>query len=42
MKSIELDEKINALEFLNHNKSNTLQILSTNDRIIKLWKMENR
>ena len=24
LKSIELDEKINALEFLNHNKSNTL------------------
>ena len=42
LKSIELDEKINALEFLNHNKSSTLQILSTNDRIIKLWKMENR
>ena len=42
LKSIELDEKINALEFLNHNKSSKLQILSTNDRIIKLWKMENR
>ena len=42
LKSIELDEKINALEFLNHNKSSRLQILSTNDRIIKLWKIENR
>ena len=42
MKSIELDEKINSLEFLNGNKSSTIQILSTNDRIIKLWKMANR
>lgn len=39
MKSIELDEKINAIEFVN-NKQSVLQMLSTNDRIIKLWKFE--
>ena len=39
LKSIELDEKINAIEFVN-NKSSVLQMLSTNDRIIKLWKFE--
>ena len=37
LKSIELDEKINAIEFVN-NKSSMLQMLSTNDRVIKLWK----
>ena len=42
LKSIELDEKINSLEFLHHNKNSSLQLLSTNDRVIKLWKMENR
>lgn len=39
LKSIELDEKINAIEFVN-NKNSVLQMLSTNDRIIKLWKFE--
>jgi len=42
LKSIELNEKINALEFLNQNKLNSPQILTTNDRIIKLWKLENK
>lgn len=37
LKSIELDEKINSIEFVN-NKSSMLQMLSTNDRVIKLWK----
>ena len=41
LKSIELDEKINAIEFIN-NKNSPLQLLSTNDRIIKLWKMEHK
>jgi serine/threonine-protein phosphatase 2A regulatory subunit B len=39
LKSIELDEKINAIEFVN-NKQSALQMLSTNDRIIKLWKFD--
>ena len=38
LKSIELDEKINAIEFIN-NKQSALAFLSTNDRIIKLWKV---
>jgi len=42
LKSIELDEKINSLKFLCTPKASNLQLLSTNDRIIKLWKLENR
>ena len=41
LKSIELDEKINSIEFVN-NKSGPLGLLSTNDRVIKLWKIEHR
>jgi serine/threonine-protein phosphatase 2A regulatory subunit B len=41
LKSIELDEKINSLEFCN-NKSSKVQMITTNDRVIKLWKMEYR
>ena len=39
LKSIELDEKINSIEFTN-NKHSALQMLTTNDRIIKLWKID--
>jgi serine/threonine-protein phosphatase 2A regulatory subunit B len=39
LKSIELDEKVNSLEFVN-NKNGALQFLSTNDRVIKLWRVE--
>ena len=43
LSSVELDERINAVEFLKQPKQSTLvQLLSTNDRIIKLWKLENR
>ena len=42
LKSLELDEKINSLEFLKQPKNSKVQLLSTNDRIIKLWKLENR
>ena len=42
LKSLELDEKINALEFLHQPKTSTLQLLSTNDRIIKLWKLKKK
>lgn len=41
LKSIELDEKINSLEFCN-TRTGPLQFLSTNDRIIKLWRMESK
>lgn len=39
LKSIELEEKVNALEFVNK-KNGPLQFLSTNDRVIKLWRVE--
>jgi len=39
LKSIELDEKINSIEFVN-NRQSILQMLTTNNRIIKLWKFE--
>ena len=42
LKSLELDEKINALEFLRHPNNNSVQMLSTNDRIVKLWKLKDR
>lgn len=48
LKSIELEEKINHVQFLNTRApkhrglggGESLQFLSTNDRIIKLWKVE--
>lgn len=36
-----MDEKINSIEFVN-NKQGPLALLSTNDRVIKLWKIEHR
>jgi len=39
LKSIELDEKINSIEFINNNSS-SLRMLTTNDRVIKLWKFD--
>ena len=39
LKSIELEEKINSIEFVSQPGSN-LMFLSTNDRVIKLWKCE--
>lgn len=48
LKSIELEEKINHIQFLNtrapkqSNFGSQLQFLSTNDRIIKLWNVEYR
>jgi serine/threonine-protein phosphatase 2A regulatory subunit B len=42
LKSVELNEKINALEFLHTFKSNSTKLLSTNDRMIKLWSIEQR
>ena len=40
LKSIELDEKINSIEFINYNSSSSLRMLTTNDRLIKLWKFD--
>lgn len=39
LKSVELGEKINSLTFLPPNGANSLKLLSTNDRVIKLWKI---
>lgn len=39
LKSIELDEKINSIEFIKNNHG-SLKMLTTNDRVIKLWKFD--
>ena len=41
LKSIEMEEKVNDIEFLHQNKSDSIQLLSTNDRIIKLWSLKH-
>jgi serine/threonine-protein phosphatase 2A regulatory subunit B len=38
LKSAEIEEKINAMEWIN-NKSSSLQMLSANDKTIKLWRL---
>lgn len=47
LKSMELDERINAIEFLRSkrlaeggNTPPSLELLSTNDRVIKFWKVD--
>ncbi len=44
LKSIELEEKINCIQFLNHRRPSLGDIgfISTNDRIIKLFKVKFR
>ena len=42
LKSTELDEKINSLEFLNSPHLSSVKLLSTNERVIKLWHLENK
>jgi serine/threonine-protein phosphatase 2A regulatory subunit B len=37
LKSAEIEEKINSIEWIN--KSSSLQLLSANDKNIKLWKL---
>jgi serine/threonine-protein phosphatase 2A regulatory subunit B len=38
LKSSEIEEKINSIEWIN-NKSSSLQMLSANDKTIKLWRL---
>ena len=38
MKSTEIGEKINAVEWINNNES-ALRVVSANDKVIKLWKI---
>jgi hypothetical protein len=42
LKSIELEEKINHIQFINQRRPsmNKIGLLSTNDRIIKLWNVK--
>jgi serine/threonine-protein phosphatase 2A regulatory subunit B len=40
LKSIELNEKINDLEFLYPTRNNATNLLTTNDKIIKLWSID--
>lgn len=35
-----MDEKINSIEFLHSKKKDSVSLLSTNDRIIKLWNIK--
>ena len=42
LKSVELDEKINSLEFLNNTQQSNLKLLSTNERVIKLWNLKSQ
>jgi serine/threonine-protein phosphatase 2A regulatory subunit B len=44
LKSIELEEKINHIQFINQRRPcmNNIGLLSTNDRIIKLWNVKFR
>lgn len=38
LKSTEIGEKINAVEWINNNES-ALRVVSANDKVIKLWKI---
>ena len=38
LKSLEIEEKINQVQWVNHNCGSRL-ILSTNDKTVKLWKV---
>lgn len=40
MKSAEIEEKINSLEWLNVGRA-PLQLLTTNDNVVKLWRISN-
>ena len=41
LKSLEIEEKINRLRWVNHGGHSRL-VLSTNDKTIKLWKVSPR
>jgi serine/threonine-protein phosphatase 2A regulatory subunit B len=42
LKSIEVNERINSLAFIHNTGSGSLRLISTNDKVIKLWKIDNR
>lgn len=41
LKSVDIEERINSIEWL-HGSNNSLLMLSTNDKTIKLWKLSNK
>ncbi len=41
LKSVDIEERINAIEWL-YPSNNSLLMLSTNDKTIKLWKLSNK
>lgn len=42
LKSVELSERINAMEFLKTRSVDKVELLSSNERVVKLWKTELR
>eukprot|EP00127_Corallochytrium_limacisporum_P000466 Clim_evm22s13 gene=Clim_evmTU22s13 len=42
LKSLEIEEKINKIRWLQHSKTHSRSLLSTNDKTIKLWKIFER
>lgn len=41
LKSVDIEERINSIEWL-YSSNNSLLMLSTNDKTIKLWKLSNK
>jgi serine/threonine-protein phosphatase 2A regulatory subunit B len=42
LNSTQIPEKINAIEWINKFKSSSAQLLTANDKLIKLWKIDYR
>lgn len=42
LKSIEVHESIKSLAFVRNTGSHCLRLISTNEKVIKLWKVEER
>jgi hypothetical protein len=42
LKSLEVTEKINSLAFIHNSGSGSLRLISTNEKVIKLWKIDSK
>jgi serine/threonine-protein phosphatase 2A regulatory subunit B len=42
LKSKEVKESINSLAFVHNTGTGTMRLLTTNEKVIKLWKIEER
>lgn len=42
LKSIEVAERINSLAFIHNTGSGSLRLISTNEKVIKLWKIDSK